>query len=137
MHLKRIIEIIFNTFLMMQLIHATPYSWGTHHSNYDASLDPIAWSRNFVKDTIRKPRLYRTNSLEHNSIDVADDDFPIQNYGGFGKRRSSRGNFANDISNNWYSNPKVFIHHGKYNNMQKRMNRRRQKLNARHRYGLV
>ncbi|KAI8119181.1 hypothetical protein CVS40_9373 [Lucilia cuprina] len=121
----------------MQLIHATPYSWGTHHSNYDASLDPIAWSRNFVKDTIRKPRLYRTNSLEHNSIDVADDDFPIQNYGGFGKRRSSRGNFDNDISNNWYSNPHGFIHHGKYNNMQKRMNRRRQKLNARHRYGLV
>ncbi|KAM7343664.1 uncharacterized protein ACRADG_010623 [Cochliomyia hominivorax] len=139
MHLNRVIEIIFNIILIVQLSLATPYSWSSHHSNYDASLDPIVWSRSFVKDSIRRPRQYRTNALENNSLDGGEDEFSLQGYGfgGFGKRRNSRGNFGNDFSNNWYNGPATFSHNGKYNNMNKRLNRRRKKLNARHRYGLV
>lgn len=146
MHFNRLFEVIFNTLFIVQFALATPYSWSSHHSNYDASLDPIVWSRSFVKDSIRRPRQYRTNSLDDNSLDGGEDEFPLQGYGygGFGKRRSSRVNFGNDYAaaaNNWYNNnPSSFGYNGKFNNnnhMQKRMNRRRQKLNARHRYGLV
>lgn len=140
MHLNRLIEIIINIILFVQLVLAKPYSWGSHHSNYDASLDPIAWSRSFVKDAIRKPRQYRTNALEHNSIDGEEKKkFPTQGFtfGGFGKRRSSRGNFGKEYAMNWLPSPSTFVHNGENNNMQKRRNRRREKLNARHRYGLV
>lgn len=146
-----LIEIIFEIFLFIAITTATPYSWGSYHNHYDASLDPIVWSRSFVKDSVRKPRQFKTNALLHNSLDGgAEDEIKLINqpvhtnyqqhsssssfpgYNSFGKRRSSKLNNAEFDGNSWYSSPKA-----KSNNAHKRIGRRRHKLNARHRYGLV
>uniref|UniRef100_A0A0K8VT42 Uncharacterized protein n=1 Tax=Bactrocera latifrons TaxID=174628 RepID=A0A0K8VT42_BACLA len=39
---------------------AAAYPWQADHEGYDASLDPVIWSRAFVKDNIRRPRQYAT-----------------------------------------------------------------------------
>ncbi|XP_050326773.1 uncharacterized protein LOC126757156 [Bactrocera neohumeralis] len=39
---------------------AAAYPWQADHEGYDASLDPVIWSRAFVKDNIRRPRQFAT-----------------------------------------------------------------------------
>ncbi|EDX06576.1 uncharacterized protein LOC6733947 [Drosophila simulans] len=41
--------------LLMDICEAKPW-WPTNEAGYDASLDPIAWSRSFVPDQVRKTR---------------------------------------------------------------------------------
>lgn len=115
MHFKQLIDIICCVLVFVEFTQATPYLWGSRHINYDASLDPIEWSRNFVKDAVRKPRIY-----QFNSIDGADDKLlaQIQDYKDFSKR--------------------LHLSHGKYGvNMHKKLNRRKNRINARNRYSLV
>lgn len=48
--------------LLVQASSANPHPWWGHNeANYDASLDPVAWSRAFVEDTVRKPRISRNH----------------------------------------------------------------------------
>ncbi|XP_020712760.1 uncharacterized protein LOC105664535 [Ceratitis capitata] len=37
---------------------AVAYPWQANHEGYDASLDPVIWSRAFVKDNIRRTRQF-------------------------------------------------------------------------------
>lgn len=105
---------------IMELAQANPYLWGYHHINYDASLDPIEWSRSFVKDAIRKPRLHRQKFIIHNSLHRNEDKLlsEAQDYKDFSK--------------------KLFLSHSKYGaKMQKKLNRRKHRMNIHHRYGFV
>lgn len=48
--------------LLVQASSANPHPWWGHNeANYDASLDPVAWSRAFVEDTVRRPRISRNH----------------------------------------------------------------------------
>lgn len=47
---------------LVQISSANPHPWWGHNeANYDASLDPVAWSRAFVEDTVRRPRISRNH----------------------------------------------------------------------------
>ncbi|XP_054737803.1 uncharacterized protein LOC129244215 [Anastrepha obliqua] len=56
------------------------YPWQAHHEGYDASLDPVIWSRAFVKDNIRRSRQFPAlppSTIENNEILLNDrcDEF--------------------------------------------------------------
>ncbi|XP_023179489.1 uncharacterized protein LOC111605277 [Drosophila hydei] len=42
--------------MLLQLGMAMPW-WRQNDASYDASLDPVAWSRAFVQDQVRRPRI--------------------------------------------------------------------------------
>ncbi|XP_075168906.1 uncharacterized protein LOC142241046 [Haematobia irritans] len=119
---------------------AYPYSWGMHQSNYDASLDPIVWSRSFVKDSIRRPRLLRSNSVDEEDGDDEirffgrKTNFPTPQSHRYGRRHStSMANYADFANTRYTVEPSPNNH--KFNAMRKRFNRRRlQKFNH---YGYV
>ncbi|XP_030560370.1 uncharacterized protein LOC115762344 [Drosophila novamexicana] len=46
--------------------------WWRHNNNdanYDASLDPLVWSRAFVQDTVRRPRISQLEAAEVPQLD--------------------------------------------------------------------
>ena len=115
MHSKQLIDIIFCVLVFVEFTQATPYLWGSPHINYDASLDPIEWSRSFVKDAVRKPRVYQLNSIDGTENKLLAQ---IHDYKDFNKR--------------------LHLSHGKYGaNIQKKLHRRKNRTNARNRYSLV
>ncbi|TDG50786.1 hypothetical protein AWZ03_002775 [Drosophila navojoa] len=48
--------------VLLQLGVALPW-WHRNDAGYDASLDPVAWSRAFVQDQVRKPRISQPMQL--------------------------------------------------------------------------
>ncbi|XP_017864541.1 PREDICTED: uncharacterized protein LOC108614831 [Drosophila arizonae] len=48
--------------VLLQLGVAMPW-WHRNDAGYDASLDPVAWSRAFVQDQVRKPRISQPMQL--------------------------------------------------------------------------
>ncbi|XP_017038777.1 uncharacterized protein LOC108086386 [Drosophila ficusphila] len=96
-------------FLLMGICESKPW-WPANEAGYDASLDPVAWSRSFVPDQVRKTR--------YNAIPE-----PRSNH----RRRQS--------SKLWYQKPVAeFPKHFVSAKYYKRFLRRRQKLAARERY---
>lgn len=123
-------------------VTATPYSWGMHQSNYDASLDPIVWSRGFVKDSIRRPRLYRSNVAEEDGEDDMRLSLKKTNIApsasvsssiGYERRHTPKSNYA-DISSVRYTPERSSR---KLNTMRRKFYRRLQKPDTRDRYGFV
>nr|XP_013118513.1 unnamed protein product [Stomoxys calcitrans] len=119
---------------------AYPYSWGMHQNNYDASLDPIAWSRGFVKDSIRRPRLLRSNSVDNDEEDNGRRYLTKKNHFAASQYRFGRRNSASKASHADFMNSRYAaeLSPGKFSSMRKNFYRRRlQKLDARERYGLI
>ncbi|XP_064547948.1 uncharacterized protein LOC135435016 [Drosophila montana] len=53
--------------LQMLLQQGEAMPWWRHNNNdasYDASLDPVVWSRPFVQDTVRRPRISQPEAAE-------------------------------------------------------------------------
>ncbi|XP_005181877.2 uncharacterized protein LOC101887570 [Musca domestica] len=128
-------------FFVLCLVAATiAVPWGMHQSNYDASLDPIVWSRGFVKDSIRRPRLYRSNvhdepeEMPDNLQKTSKKSKALQSnsYDLHGRRAYARTNADNF---NTYYNGESSLR--KYNSMRRRFYRRPQKLDSRDRYDFV
>ncbi|CAD7013229.1 unnamed protein product [Ceratitis capitata] len=44
--------------MLNYITSAVAYPWQANHEGYDASLDPVIWSRAFVKDNIRRTRQF-------------------------------------------------------------------------------
>ncbi|XP_017068788.1 uncharacterized protein LOC108106328 [Drosophila eugracilis] len=106
-HILMVLPVIL--LLLIHICESKPW-WPSNEAGYDASLDPVAWSRSFVPDQIRKTR--------YNAIPE-----PRSKH----RHRQS--------SNLWYQKPvntypKVFGNAKNY----KRFLRRRQKMEARQRY---
>lgn len=144
------IAIFINFLVLLSFIDAIPYPWQSNDVGYDASLDPIMWSRAFAKDTIRKPRYFKAFSLlrnlvgderveeelnqqlnssgqsEYLNVDLNDDHTDER---GFGKRRRK-------MSSAWYMDEVLPRGYRKYGS-KKSISKRRHKLNARERYGLL
>lgn len=104
-------------FYLNCITSAAAYPWQADHEGYDASLDPVNWSRAFVKDNIRRPRKFaaipalpagidENNEIQLNKrfyefqqrfIDsnhaasgiLRDEKHRAESLGNFGKRRTS------------------------------------------------
>ncbi|XP_073811942.1 uncharacterized protein [Musca autumnalis] len=132
---------VFTLILCLVAAAAIAIPWGMHQSNYDASLDPIVWSRGFVKDSIRRPRLYRSNAAEEEEEVMAEDNanqthkkskaLPSTSYD-IGRRAYAR---TNSETFNSYYNGESSVR--KYNTMRRKFYRRHQKLDSRDRYEFV
>ncbi|XP_001958709.2 uncharacterized protein LOC6495282 [Drosophila ananassae] len=98
--------------LLMEICAARPW-WNTNEAGYDASLDPVAWSRSFVKDQVRRTR--------HNTLPTESRS----NHRQAPKYRYKK--LAKVLAG---SHQKVSTRH------HKKFLRRRQKMTARERYSL-
>ncbi|XP_011206751.2 uncharacterized protein LOC105228568 [Bactrocera dorsalis] len=58
--LKCTLVIFVVVFCCNYIASGAAYPWQADHEGYDASLDPVIWSRAFVKDNIRRPRQFAT-----------------------------------------------------------------------------
>ena len=65
---------IFIVLVLLPASQAAPFSWQAHDLGYDASLDPIVWSRNFVQESVRKPRRYKDPDVSSNTKISANAD---------------------------------------------------------------
>ncbi|XP_014099739.2 uncharacterized protein [Bactrocera oleae] len=129
-------------FYFNYITSAEAYPWQADHERYDASLDPVIWSRAFVKDNIRRPRQFATfpaaaggnNEIQLNNrfyefqqhfIDsnraasgiLRDEKHHAESSGNFGERRSG----ALAAENDWNA-----IAHAEYrsrNNRKSSLNR--------------
>ncbi|XP_011192754.2 uncharacterized protein LOC105218708 [Zeugodacus cucurbitae] len=99
--------VVFN---LCHITSAAAYPWQADHEGYDASLDPVIWSRAFVKDNIRRPRQFATNNeiqlnnrfyeFQQRFIDsnraasgvLRDEKQLVESSGHFGKRRTGAEN---------------------------------------------
>ncbi|KAH8233042.1 hypothetical protein KR026_003464 [Drosophila bipectinata] len=98
--------------LLMEICAARPW-WNTNEAGYDASLDPVAWSRSFVKEQVRKTRHNTIPTLSRTRLRQAPK-YPYKK-------------LAQALAGS----------HQKVNTRQyKKFLRRRQKMTARERYSL-
>lgn len=51
----KLVVIAFCLLFLLDIAEARPW-WNSNAVGYDASLDPVAWSRSFVQDHVRKTR---------------------------------------------------------------------------------
>ncbi|XP_036347662.1 uncharacterized protein LOC118757040 [Rhagoletis pomonella] len=92
--LKYTFLVFVNVLCLNYISYGAAYPWQADHEGYDASLDPVIWSRAFVKDYIRRPRQF---TALPSAVDEANEIQLIKRFDEFQQRFVDTNRAASDI----------------------------------------